>query len=90
MVDGQLHADLFNGDIAHDAGSGHVQRALVGREAVRKIQGIRVCGDLRIEGISRFKIGGVIRIRQFIHIGGVVGHSTGLVQLVDVVADGGV
>ena len=90
VVDGLLHADLFNGDVAHDAGAGHVQRALVRREPVREIQGVRVCGDLRIEGIGRFKIGGVIRIRQLIHIGGIVGHSTGLVQLVDVVADGGV
>ena len=26
VVDGQLHTDLFNGDVAHNAGAGHIQR----------------------------------------------------------------
>ena len=90
VVDGQLHADLFNGDVAHDAGAGHVQRAFVAGEAVRVVQGVRVGGDLGVEGVCGVKIGAVIGVGQLVHIGGVGGHSPGLVPLVDVVAEGGV
>ena len=90
VVDGQLHTDLFNGDVAHNAGAGHIQRAFVGGKALRKIQRIRVGGDLRIERICRLEIGAVVGIGQLVHVLGIGGHSTGLMQLVDVIAEGGV
>lgn len=90
MVDGQLHADLFNGDVAHNAGAGHIQRAFVGGKALREIQRIRVCGDLCIEIVCRLEIGGVISVGQLVHVLGIGGYSTGLMQLVDVIAEGGV
>ena len=90
VVDGQLHTDLFNGDVAHNAGAGHIQRIFIGRKTTRKIQRVRVGGDLRIERICRLEIGAVVGIGQLVHILGIGGHSTGLMQLVDVIAEGGV
>ena len=90
VVDGQLHADLGDRDVAHDSGSGHIQRAFVAGEPVGEIQSVRVGGDLRVEGICRFKVGRVIGIAQFVHVLGIGGHGTGLVPLVHIVADGGV
>ena len=90
VVDGQLHTDLFNGDVAHNAGAGHIQRAFVGGKALREIQRIRVCGDLRIERICRLEIGGVVGIGQLVHVRGIGGHRAGLVPLVDIIAEGGV
>ena len=90
VVDGQLHPDAGNGDVAHDAGAGDIQRAFVGGKALREIQRIRVCGDLRIERICRLEIGAVVGIGQLVHVLGIGGHSTGLMQLVDVIAEGGV
>ena len=90
VVDGQLHADLFNGDVAHNAGAGHIQRAFVGGKALREIQRIRVCGDLCIEIVGGVKVGAVIRIGHGVHVLRVACHSTGLMQLVDVIAEGGV
>ena len=88
VVDGQLHTDLFNGDVAHNAGAGHIQRIFIGRKTTRKIQRVRVGGDLCIEIVCRLEIGAVIGIGQLVHVLGIGGHSAGLVQLVDVIADG--
>ena len=90
MVDGQLHTDLFNGDVAHNAGAGDIQRGVVAGEPVGMEQRVRVGGDLRIERICRLEIGAVVCIGQLVHILGIGGHSTGLMQLVDVIAEGGV
>ena len=90
VVDGQLHTDLFNGDVAHNAGAGHIQRGVVAGEPVGMEQRVRVGGDLRIERICRLEIGAVVGIGQIVHILGIGGHSTGLMQLVDVIAEGGV
>lgn len=46
-------------------------------------------GDLRIERICRLEIGAVVGIGQIVHVLGIGGHSTGLMQLVDVIAEGG-
>ena len=90
VVDGQLHADLGDRDVAHDPGAGHVQRAFVAGEPVGEIQGVRVGGDLRIEGVCRLEIGAVVGIGQLVHVLGIGGHGTGLVPLVHIVAEGGV
>ena len=90
VVDGQLHTDLFNGDVAHNAGAGHIQRDVVAGEPVGMEQRVRVGGDLRIERICRLEIGAVVGIGQLVHVLGIGGHSTGLMQLVDVIAEGGV
>ena len=90
VVDGQLHTDLFNGDVAHNAGAGDIQRGVVAGEPVGMEQRVRVGGDLRIERICRLEIGAVVGIGQIVHILGIGGHSTGLMQLVDVIAEGGV
>ena len=88
VIDGQLHTDLFNGDVAHNAGAGHVQRGAVGGKAVGVVQGIRVGGDLLIEDVGGIKIGRVVGVGQAVHLLGVAVDNPGLVALVDVIADG--
>ena len=90
VVDGQLHADFGNGDVTHNAGAGNIQRVVVAGKLIRAVKGVFVGGHLCVKGIGGVKVGAVVGIGQIVHILGIGGHSTGLMQLVDVIAEGGV
>ena len=90
VVDGQLHADFGNGDVTHNAGAGNIQRFVVAGKLIRAVKGVFVGGHLCVKGIGGVKVGAVVGIGQIVHILGIGGHSTGLMQLVDVIAEGGV
>lgn len=51
---------------------------------------VRVGGDLRIERICRLEIGAVVGIGQLVHIRRHRWPQHGTMQLVDVIAEGGV
>jgi len=90
VVDGQLHADLFNGDVAHNARAGNIQRFVVAGKLIRTEEGVFVGGHLCVKGIGGVKVGAVIRIGHGVHVLRVACHRAGLVALVDVIADSGV
>lgn len=55
VVDGQLHADIWYGDIAHDARAGDVENIIVAGDVI-KIGERRVkCGKLFVVGVGFFK-----------------------------------
>ena len=90
VVDGQLHVDPGNGDVAHDAGAGDVQCGVVGREPVRVVQRLRVGGNGGVEAVGGVKPHRIVRRCHAVHLLGVVGHGVGLMPPVDRIADGGV
>ena len=90
MVDGQLHADFGDGDVTHNARAGNIQRFVVAGKLIWAVKGVFVGGHLCVKGIGGVKVGAVIRIGHGVHVLRVACHSTGLMQLVDVIAEGGV
>ena len=72
------------------AGAGNIQRVVVAGKLIRAVKGVFVGGHLCVKGIGGVKVGAVIRIGHGVHVLRVACHSTGLMQLVDVIAEGGV
>ena len=88
VVNGQLHADLGDGDVPHDAGTGDVEGVGVAAHLFGPVKGIGRFGQPPVVVVGGVKIGLIVHVRQVFNLFRVARHSARLVFLVDIVTDG--